>query len=284
MGTGEWRRMVSRISGILPPVERSITVSAPCWMAMCSLRSSSSMLEVTAELPMLALTLHFVAMPMPMGSSSGWLMFAGMMRRPAAISSRTSSAEMLSRRATYSISSVILLRRAKCICDMLESRVRAASALRFTIHSARGWRISRVAFCDRPLVVMVPPGRRRSLLACWVCSMMRVYVDSNYKLMCRKSVLLLLICLGCSLAIDLEQAYAEQEPKRANRRRGRDYSSRDWRPGGQRSARQQELLRDHSGTGRDGIEGLYAQPARGGQCAAGVYPKQRDQCPVRSGG
>src|SRR5580704_8646184 len=160
IGTGEWRRMVSRISGMLPPVERSMTVSAPCWMAMWSLRSSSSILEETAELPMLAFTLQWVAMPMPMGSSSGWLMFAGMMRRPAPISSRTSSAETFSRWATYSISSVILPRRAKCICDMLESPVRAASALRFTIHSARGWRISSVALGVRPLVVIVPPGRK----------------------------------------------------------------------------------------------------------------------------
>ncbi len=37
---------------------------------------------------MLALILHRVATPIPMGSSSGWLMLAGMMSRPAAISSR----------------------------------------------------------------------------------------------------------------------------------------------------------------------------------------------------
>ena len=45
------------------PVERSITVSAPKWTAMCSLSSSSSTLLVTAELPMLALILHLAAMP-----------------------------------------------------------------------------------------------------------------------------------------------------------------------------------------------------------------------------
>ncbi len=39
----------------------------------------------------------YVALP---GLGSEWLMLAGMMRRPAAISSRTSSAEMFSRRAT----------------------------------------------------------------------------------------------------------------------------------------------------------------------------------------
>src|ERR1700733_12082879 len=121
-----------------------------------------------AELPMLALTLHRVAMPMPIGSGSGGLMFAGMMRRPAAISSRTSSAEIFSRLATYTISSVVFPWRAKCICDRLESPESAASCLRFTIHSARGWRISRVAFCLRPLVVMVYPWRK-IVLRCLVC-------------------------------------------------------------------------------------------------------------------
>ena len=56
---------------MLPPVERSITVSAPKLTAVCSLSSSSPTLEVTAELPMLALILHRVATPIPIGSSSG---------------------------------------------------------------------------------------------------------------------------------------------------------------------------------------------------------------------
>ena len=51
------------------PVERSITVSAPKWTAICSFSNSSSMLLVTAELPMLALILVFAATPMPIGSS-----------------------------------------------------------------------------------------------------------------------------------------------------------------------------------------------------------------------
>ena len=74
------------------PVERSITVSAPKWTAMCSFSSSSSTLLVTAELPMLALILHVAAMPMPIGSSrpARCTLFAGMTIRPAATSSRIS--------------------------------------------------------------------------------------------------------------------------------------------------------------------------------------------------
>ena len=51
-----------------PPVERSITVSAPYFTQYSSLSSSSSMLEVVAELPMLALILHLEPTPMHMGS------------------------------------------------------------------------------------------------------------------------------------------------------------------------------------------------------------------------
>src|SRR5690554_4457067 len=53
--------------------------------------TSSAMLEVTAELPRLPLTLVRKFRPMIIGSLSGWLMFAGMIARPRAISSRTNS-------------------------------------------------------------------------------------------------------------------------------------------------------------------------------------------------
>ena len=56
---------------------------------------------------MFELILHLNAMPMPIGSSALWWMFAGMIARPRAISLRTSSGSIFSRRATYSISSVI---------------------------------------------------------------------------------------------------------------------------------------------------------------------------------
>ena len=73
------------------PVDRSITVSAPQRMAQTIFSTSSSMEEVTAELPMLALIFTRKLRPMIIGSSSGWLMLAGMMARPRATSSRTNS-------------------------------------------------------------------------------------------------------------------------------------------------------------------------------------------------
>ena len=56
---------------------------------------------------MLALIFTWKPRPMIIGSSSGWLMLAGMMARPRAISSRTNSGAMFSRSATKRISSVI---------------------------------------------------------------------------------------------------------------------------------------------------------------------------------
>ena len=67
IGTGLAAMMAWRIASILPPVERSITVSEPRSTASLSLASSLSMSEVTAELPMLALILHFALMPIPIG-------------------------------------------------------------------------------------------------------------------------------------------------------------------------------------------------------------------------
>ena len=77
-----------------------MTVSAPQRVAQVSFSTSSSMEEDTAELPMLALTFTRNFDPMTMGSDSGWLTLAGRMARPAAISSRTSSAGTPSRVAT----------------------------------------------------------------------------------------------------------------------------------------------------------------------------------------
>ena len=53
------------------------------------------MLEVTAELPMLALILTRKLRPIAIGSISGWLMLAGMIARPRATSSRTNSGVMI---------------------------------------------------------------------------------------------------------------------------------------------------------------------------------------------
>ena len=50
--------------------------------------------------------------PIAIGSSSGWLMFAGMIARPRATSARTKSGSNPSRNATNSISGVTSPRRA----------------------------------------------------------------------------------------------------------------------------------------------------------------------------
>ena len=62
--------------------------------------------DVTAELPMFALTFTANARPMIIGSDSGWFTLAGMMARPAATSLRTSSTSTPSRAATNRISGV----------------------------------------------------------------------------------------------------------------------------------------------------------------------------------
>ncbi len=81
----------SRVLWMLRPVDRSITVSAPQRIDQTSLSTSSSIEELTAEVPILALILTRKLRPMIIGSISGWLIFAGMMARPAAISERTNS-------------------------------------------------------------------------------------------------------------------------------------------------------------------------------------------------
>src|SRR5437870_5026399 len=91
MGTGLLRMIHSRVAWMFLPVLRSITVSAPHLVAQRIFSTSSSMDEATALLPMLALIFTRKLRPMIIGSSSGWLIFAGMMARPAATSARTNS-------------------------------------------------------------------------------------------------------------------------------------------------------------------------------------------------
>ena len=97
----------SRVVWMSSPVDRSMTVSAPHVVAHVSLSTSSAIDDVTAELPMFALTLTRKRRPMIIGSLSGWLTLAGMIARPAATSSRTSSTSQFSRAATNRISGVI---------------------------------------------------------------------------------------------------------------------------------------------------------------------------------
>src|SRR5215813_3856096 len=76
---------------MLRPVERSITVSAPQVMLHRIFSTSSSIELEIALLPMLELILTRKFLPMIIGSDSGWLMFAGIIARPRATSSRTNS-------------------------------------------------------------------------------------------------------------------------------------------------------------------------------------------------
>ena len=65
IGTVLWRTIASRQASRSPPVDRSMTVSAPQRSAQCSFSTSSSVLDETGEAPMLALILVFAARPMP---------------------------------------------------------------------------------------------------------------------------------------------------------------------------------------------------------------------------
>ena len=81
-------------------------VSAPQRVAQTILSTSSAIELLTAELPMFALTFTANALPMIIGSVSGWLWFAGITARPRATSSRTSSGATPSRAAMNAISAV----------------------------------------------------------------------------------------------------------------------------------------------------------------------------------
>ena len=71
MGTGELRKIHSRMLWMSLPVDKSMTVSAPQRAAHTILSTSSATEEVMAELPMLALSLVKKLRPIIMGSASG---------------------------------------------------------------------------------------------------------------------------------------------------------------------------------------------------------------------
>ena len=75
-------------------MERSITVSAPQRSAHRSFSTSSSVPELSGDAPMFAFTLVRLARPIAIGSRRcpRWFLFAGMIIRPAATSSRTCAA------------------------------------------------------------------------------------------------------------------------------------------------------------------------------------------------
>ena len=87
-----------------------MVVSAPHFTAQRSFSTSSSIDDVTTELPMLALIFTRKLRPMIIGSISGWLIFAGMIALPRATSDRTNSGSTFSRMAMNSISSVTMPR------------------------------------------------------------------------------------------------------------------------------------------------------------------------------
>ncbi|MNL47230.1 hypothetical protein D3C87_1700040 [compost metagenome] len=84
----------SRVSWMFLPVDKSMMVSAPQRQAHTAFSTSSSMLDDTAEFPILALIFTRKFRPMIIGSLSGWLMFEGITALPAATSSLTNSAVM----------------------------------------------------------------------------------------------------------------------------------------------------------------------------------------------
>src|SRR3972149_5844459 len=67
IGTGLAAMIAWRISSMLPPVLRSMTVSAPYFSANLSFSNSPSTSEVTAELPMFALIFTAATVPIPIG-------------------------------------------------------------------------------------------------------------------------------------------------------------------------------------------------------------------------
>ncbi len=105
-GTGELRRIHSRVSWIRLPVDRSMIVSPPQRVAHTILSTSSSIDDDTAELPMFALIFTRNFLPMIIGSASGWLRLSGMTARPIATSERTNSGSTFSRTAMNLISGV----------------------------------------------------------------------------------------------------------------------------------------------------------------------------------
>ena len=70
IGTGALRTIQERMLWMFLPVERSITVSAPQRIAHTIFSTSSATPELTAELPILALTLTRKLRPIAIGSSS----------------------------------------------------------------------------------------------------------------------------------------------------------------------------------------------------------------------
>jgi len=131
MGTGECRKMASNLVNVSPVEDPS--PYRPEMHRSVQLLNSSSMFEVTAEFPMFALILHSEASRCP--SARAQVIDVGRNNQPSrATSSPTNSGANFSRRATYSISSLITPR----AHNAFESNSVRILSLRLAIHSARG--------------------------------------------------------------------------------------------------------------------------------------------------
>src|SRR3546814_12318314 len=93
IGTGALRMIHSRVSWMLRPVDRSMTVSAPQRIDQTILSTSAATSLATALLPILALILTRKLRPIAIGSLSGWLMLLGMIALPRAQIGRASGRE-----------------------------------------------------------------------------------------------------------------------------------------------------------------------------------------------
>ena len=115
MGTGHSARIARRISSIGPPVDRSITASAPAATAARIFSISSEMSARSREEPTFAFTLIVRPSPMATGRISRRFRLRGMTTLPAAIRSRSVAGSTRSDSAAMAIAGGISPCRARCI-------------------------------------------------------------------------------------------------------------------------------------------------------------------------
>ena len=108
IGTFDCFIIASLIVRSSPPVERSITASAPASMAAFNFSSSLSMEHESWEEPILALTFTLVFFPIAVGLQPAWFIFLGMTTSPDATSLISSFTSMFSDFAASLISCVTI--------------------------------------------------------------------------------------------------------------------------------------------------------------------------------
>src|SRR5512143_506044 len=114
-GTGHSARIARRISSIGPPVERSITASAPADTAARIFSISSEMSARSREEPTFAFTLMVRPSPMATGRTSRRFLLRGMTTFPVAIRSLSVAGSTCSDCAARAIAGGISPARARCI-------------------------------------------------------------------------------------------------------------------------------------------------------------------------